>query len=55
MARKKIKKPKRQVRLANKDWARFCAGYHGRGAHRDMSVYRRKAKHVKRNGADEDE
>jgi hypothetical protein len=50
MARKKTKKHKRPVILANKDWARFCAGYHGRGAHRDQTAYRRKAKHSTLNG-----
>ncbi len=50
MARKKVKKPQLKVRLANKDWARFCSGYHGRGAHRDLTAYRRKAKHPKNDG-----
>jgi hypothetical protein len=49
MARKKHKK-KRPVpldtrKVARPDWARFRVSYHGRGPHRDKSVYKRKLKH----------
>jgi hypothetical protein len=43
------KKPKQRqgkpLQLENKDWARFCTSYRGRGAHRDRTVYRRRGKH----------
>ncbi len=41
MARRKRKRNA----VARPDWARFCAGWHGKGAHRDQSKYTRKTKH----------
>jgi hypothetical protein len=47
MARKKHKRKQAgQLKLANPEWARFCTAYHGRGAHKDQSAYRRKSKHA---------
>jgi hypothetical protein len=49
MARKKHKKkrlaPVDTAKVARPDWAQFRVSYHGRGPHRDKSVYERKAKH----------
>ena len=51
MARKKHKRKQAgQLKLAQPEWAKFCVGYHGKGAHRDKTVYRRQAKHVKNSG-----
>lgn len=35
----------KRSRVARPDWAAFCAGWHGKGAHRDKSKYARKTKH----------
>lgn len=49
MARKKHKKkrpaPVDPAKVARPDWAQFRIGYHGRGAHRDKTLYSRKSKH----------
>jgi hypothetical protein len=34
-----------QTRIARPDWVEFCVKNHGRGAHRDRTVYNRKLKH----------
>lgn len=55
MARKKHKrKQPGQLKLAQPEWAKFCVGYLGKGAHRDKTVYRRQDKHVKNSGDHDD-
>jgi hypothetical protein len=53
MARKKIKRKKQQPGVPDPEWARFLTGYHGRGAHRDLSKYQRHPKHKQRKNSDE--
>ena len=57
MARKKHKKKRQALvdptKVARPDWAQFRVGYHGRGPHRDMSVYCRKQKHKENHDAHE--
>jgi len=33
------------TKIARPDWVEFCVKNHGRGAHRDRTVYNRKLKH----------
>jgi hypothetical protein len=43
--RKKVIAKGGTVAIERRDWAAFCVGYHGRGAHKSAKTYTRKSKH----------